>query len=271
MKDISKFRCLAQKIKKNLFFIFQTTLIVLLFSMFVLFVIVICSENPRNTEIDKIGKAESPKTETTETTKTGNAKTIKWIADRLGISDGDKQKSEILKFLGIGMGGILVALQALVSYKRAKAMEDTAGSQAKATEEQAKANENTVQEMWQERLKNAIEYLGSQSDSVRLSGAYELFHVAKDPKEDAKELRQTVLDILCAHIRWTTGKKRVSGSVCIKTLGRSSKHVEIAVYSGSRDFRRSPYRIAGKLAERSRSQASAFERGYFEQSISARG
>ena len=118
-------------------------------------------------------------------------------------------KNEILKFLGIGMGGVLLALQAMMSYKRAKALEDTANAQAeaakaqaKATEEQVKANQNTEQGQRQERLKNAIEHLGHASDSVRLGGAYELFHLA----EDTKELRQTVLDILCAHIRRTTGK-----------------------------------------------------------------
>ena len=107
------------------------------------------------------------------------------------------------------MGGILVALQALMSYKRAKAMEDTANAQAdaanaqaKATEEQAKANRHTEQGQRQERMKNAIEHLGHESDSVRLGGAYELFHLA----EDTKEWRQTVLDILCAHIRQTTGE-----------------------------------------------------------------
>ena len=118
-------------------------------------------------------------------------------------------KNETLTFLGIGMGGVLLALQALMSYKRAKALEDTANAQAeaakaqaKATEEQAKANEKTEQGQRQERLKNAIEHLGHPSDSVRLGGAYELWHLA----QDTKDLRQTVLDILCAHIRRTTGE-----------------------------------------------------------------
>ena len=122
-------------------------------------------------------------------------------------------KNEILKFLGIGMGGVLLALQAMMSYKRAKALEDTANAQAeaakaqaKATEEQAKANQNTEQGQRQERLKNAIEHLGHKSVSVRLGGAYELFHLAEDSAEDAKDLRQSILDILCAHIRQTTGE-----------------------------------------------------------------
>ena len=130
-----------------------------------------------------------------------------YISKLLGLSF---QKNETLKFLGISMGGILIALQALMSYKRAKAMEETANAQVKATEEQAKANENTERGQRQERLKNAIEHLGHDKDSVRLGGAYELFHLAKDTlEEDPKEkLSQTVLDILCAHIRQTTGESK---------------------------------------------------------------
>ncbi len=126
-----------------------------------------------------------------------------------GLPGLSKKNLETLKFVGIGMGGLLVALQALMSYKRAKALEDTAKTQAdaakaqaRATEEQAKANKLTEQGQRQERLKNAIEHLGHEKDSVRLGGAYELFHLAKD----TKELRQTVLDILCAYVRQTTGK-----------------------------------------------------------------
>ncbi|MDE0157279.1 MAG: pentapeptide repeat-containing protein, partial [Gammaproteobacteria bacterium] len=99
-----------------------------------------------------------------------------------------KTKNEALKFLGISMGGLLVGLQAFISYRRAKAMEDTV--------------ENTEKGMRQERLKNAIEHLGHESASIRLGGAYELFHLA----QDTKELRQTVLDILCSHIRRTTSE-----------------------------------------------------------------
>ena len=147
-----------------------------------------------------------------------------WDVPRIYELLGLREKSEVLKFIGIGMGGILLALQALMSYKRAKALEDTAqaqadaaqaqadnaqaqadaaNAQAKATEEQAKANQHTEQGLRQERLKNAIEHLGHDKDSVRLGGAYELFHLA----QDTEELRQTVLDILCAHIRQTTSEK----------------------------------------------------------------
>ena len=130
----------------------------------------------------------------------------KFIVQLLGVEE--PKKYEALKFLGIGMGGVLLTMQAVIANKRAKAMEKTAKAQAQATEEQAKANKNTEQGQRQERLKNAIEHLGHDRDSVRLGGAYELFHLAEDEDtaEGKKDLRQTVLDILCAHIRWTTGK-----------------------------------------------------------------
>lgn len=114
-----------------------------------------------------------------------------YIGNRLGL----KQKSEIITFLGIGMGGVLVAVQALMAYKRSKAMEDVVDAHARA-------NRNTELGQRQERLKNAIEHLGHGSDSVRLGGAYELFHLA----QDNVELRETVFEILCSHIRGTTRK-----------------------------------------------------------------
>ena len=112
-----------------------------------------------------------------------------WIYPRLGL-ETKSGKNEALKFLGIGMGGLLIAIQAVMSYKRAKALEDTV--------------KNTEQGQRQERLKNAIEHLGNDRDSVRLGGAYELFHLARD----TPDLRQTVLDILCAHIRQTTRESK---------------------------------------------------------------
>ena len=119
----------------------------------------------------------------------------------------DTAKNRILSFIGIAMGGALVALQALASYRRAKAMEDAANAQAEASKAHAQANQYTERGQRQERLKNAIEHLGHDSVSVRLGGAYELFHLA----EDNRELNQTILDILCAHIRKTTSKSEYRG------------------------------------------------------------
>ena len=120
---------------------------------------------------------------------------LQWIYPRLGLEPKSEKKYEALKFLGIGMGGLLIAIQAVMSYKRAKALEDTV--------------KNTEQGQRQERLKNAIEHLGNASNSVRLGGAYELFHLAEDTEDRGQ--RQTVLDILCAHIRWTTREGKYRG------------------------------------------------------------
>ena len=158
---------LFSKIRDNLFSIFQTALIGLLVVLVVVFMVVMIPNCP------------------------------KWIFNLLGIAGTEEPKYEALKFLGIGMGGILIALQALMSYRRAKAMEKT-------SEAQADAVSKTEQGQRQDRLKNAIEHLGHEKDSVRLGGAYELFHLA----EDTEDLRQTVLDILCAHIRQTTGESK---------------------------------------------------------------
>ena len=134
----------------------------------------------------------------------------KYIVQLFGLEEW--QKYEALKFLGIGMGGAVLALQAAIANKRAQAMEKTAKAQDDTAKAQVKANKNTEQGQRQERLKNAIEHLGNASGSVRLGGAYELFHLAEDEDEDTaegkKDLRQTVLDILCAHIRRTTGEPK---------------------------------------------------------------
>lgn len=177
----------VSKIKENPLLIFQAILIVLLIVLAIVFVVVMVSEKPE------------------------------WSFKLFGIAENGESKYKALKFLGIGMGGILVALQALASHRRAKAMEDTAKTQvdaakaqanaaqaqARATEEQARANEHTEKGLRQERLKNAIEHLGDERDSVRLGGIYELFHLA----EDSKDLRKTAFDMLCLHIRQTTGEK----------------------------------------------------------------
>ena len=54
----------------------------------------------------------------------------------------------------------------------------------------------------QGRLKDAIDHLGDDSESVRLGSAHELFQLA----QDTLDFRVTVLSILCSHIRRTTGE-----------------------------------------------------------------
>ena len=103
------------------------------------------------------------------------------------------EKYDVLKTIGYCVAGVVSIWLAWAANKRANAIDATAREQANATK-------NTEEGQRQERLKNAIEHLGHGSDSVRMGGAHELFHLA----EDTEKFRQTVLDILCAHIRQTT-------------------------------------------------------------------
>ena len=112
-----------------------------------------------------------------------------WIYCFFGMEKGT-EKFRILEFVGVGMGGVLLAIGATIANRRARAIEET--------------NRGAEDGRRQERFKNAIEHLGHESDSVRMGGAYELFQLARDTEDD--DLRQTVLDILCAHIRRTTGE-----------------------------------------------------------------
>lgn len=109
-------------------------------------------------------------------------------------------KREILQFLGLAVGGVLIAIQALASYRRASAMTDAVAAHTKVAAQQVVANEHTEHSQRQERLRNAIGHLGEASVSVRLGGAYQLYHLASD----TEGFRRTVLDVLCAHIRHQT-------------------------------------------------------------------
>ena len=111
-----------------------------------------------------------------------------------------KDKNDALKFLGAITGGVLVALNVVVANRRAKAMEDAAAAQAEGMKRQAKANRLTEQGLRQERLKNALDRLGSESPVQQFAAAYELVHLARD----TEELREPVLAIFCEHIRQTT-------------------------------------------------------------------
>ena len=98
----------------NLFLIFQSTLIIVLVSVAVIFLGVMSSEGESVLQILE-----------------NESLTFKeCIAQLLGASE--EKKNRTLTFLGIGMGGVLLALQALMSYKRAKAMEGAASAQADA-------------------------------------------------------------------------------------------------------------------------------------------
>ena len=139
----------------------------------------------------------------------------------LGCLIGTTHKRDLMAALGLAMGGVLVALQALMSYRRLATLEDTArvladsavaqGKTAKAYSETAaaqtdtarakvEANKQKARVLTHERLSNAIEHLGGASESVRYAASYELFLLA----QENRHLKRAVWQILCAHVRRTT-------------------------------------------------------------------
>ena len=125
-----------------------------------------------------------------------------WVDIASFLGEEVSEKNAVLSFIGVAMGGTLLAINAVASHRRAKAMEWAAKAQADGMKAQAAANQQTERGRQQERFKNAIEHLGHESAAVRLGGRYDLFNLAKE----TAELRQTVLDIFCTHIRQATSE-----------------------------------------------------------------
>ena len=120
---------------------------------------------------------------------------------------GTTDKKEAMYLLGLAIVFMASMCGLCIANRRAKAMEDSAQAQADAVQAQADAAQAQAQAVkatesgnLQQRFKDAIEHLGSASESVRIGGAHTLFHMALE----AETLRESIADILCAHIRSTT-------------------------------------------------------------------
>ena len=110
----------------------------------------------------------------------------------IGIKESKNPKKEVLEFLGLGISGV-IALFGLVALNR----------RASAQVEQNKITETGH---FQERLKAAVDHLSNKSASGRIASFYEFLYLAKDRKE---YYGQSILDILCAHLRQITDYKDI--------------------------------------------------------------
>ena len=120
-----------------------------------------------------------------------------WVCNFFGTKD----KKEIMRLLSWVTVFVASMFGLWTANRRAKAMEDAAQAQVQA----AKATESGNV---QQRFKDAIENLGSTSESVRISGAHTLFHIALQEEP----LRASIADILCAHIRIKTRNREYQKS-----------------------------------------------------------
>ncbi len=98
-------------------------------------------------------------------------------------------KPELLKFIGLGVSGLIATLGVVGLLLRAKALD----AQSKLAEKGH----------IQDRFKTATDHLGSQHASVRIAAFYEFCHLV----EIKPALRKNIFDILCGHLRHSTENK----------------------------------------------------------------
>ena len=111
-------------------------------------------------------------------------------------------KQETLKFISLGMGGVLAAIAAVELNLRAVAAMKNAEAVAKSSEAMAENNTLTVKGHIQERFKSAVESLASIQPSTRIASFYQFYYLAKESLDE--DFKKNVLDILCAHLRQMT-------------------------------------------------------------------
>ncbi len=128
---------------------------------------------------------------------------VNWVCGTFGVN----QKDNVIRMLGWGLAGAIAICALVIANRRAKGTIKAAEAQAKAAEAQADAVKTQADAVKvtetgnrQERFRDGVSHLGHDKESVRQGGAHALFHLALDDKE----LRASIADILCAHIRAIT-------------------------------------------------------------------
>ncbi len=102
---------------------------------------------------------------------------------------GTSGKLELIQLIGWGMSGIIAVFVAFGLLQRAAALD--------------KQNEISEKGNFHERFKTATEHLSSDRVSLHISAFNEFYHIA----EVEPDLRKTIFNILCAHLRQTTKDK----------------------------------------------------------------
>ena len=109
-------------------------------------------------------------------------------ADFMGYTGySEKDKPELIKLIGLGMSGIIATLGVVGLLRRAASVDEQ--------------NKLTEKGHIHERFRAATEHIGNEkSVSTRIASFNEFYHIA----EIELDLRKTIFDILCAHLRQTT-------------------------------------------------------------------
>ena len=112
------------------------------------------------------------------------------------------KKREIMKLIGLGIGGALAVIGTVVLNRRADAMAKSAAAMAKSAAATVRNNELIEKGHIDERFKAAIESLGHAAASVRIAAFHQFYNLAKGSSD--KDFVKSIFDILCAHLRQIT-------------------------------------------------------------------
>ena len=103
---------------------------------------------------------------------------------------GTKSKKEALEFIAFGMGGVVAVIVAAAINRRANA--------------QASNNKLIEKGHIHDRFQHATINLGHKKRRVRITSFYQFYYLAKGLKDG---FRESIFDILCAHLRHITSGK----------------------------------------------------------------
>ena len=114
------------------------------------------------------------------------------VSDLLGIQEAkdETSKHKTLKFIGLGMSGILVSIGAIAINRRASAQE--------------RENELVEKGHINDRFQHATQNLGDNQSAVRIAAFYQFYYLAKKGKE---EFGKSIFEILCSYLRSMPRKK----------------------------------------------------------------
>ena len=109
------------------------------------------------------------------------------IAKFFGIDETNGDKKETMEFIAFGMSGVIAAIVAVAFNRRASAQEWN--------------NELIEKGHINDRFQHAATNLGHVKRRTRITSFYQFYHLAKGSEYD---LRKSIFDILCDHLRHIT-------------------------------------------------------------------
>ena len=108
----------------------------------------------------------------------GLADVLAKMAEKFGV-----ETSQLLEFQALIVGGIFIAVQLWVTYRRVNAAERTAQASVDTAKAAVETAQSTVSSNAAQLFKNAVELLGSDVPIVRIGGVQELGFLARDHPE----------------------------------------------------------------------------------------